>query len=105
MADTHHHPDPAALPGDTPAEHTCCAHHTHHHELLIEGLTVSYRKLVAIDGISLATSCGNRVALIGPNGAGKSTLLKAVAGLLPRRAGTISRRIGSSGSFQSIRDW
>jgi ABC-type Mn2+/Zn2+ transport system ATPase subunit len=88
MTDAHQHPNP----GTSAAAHTCCAHHAHHHELLIEGLTVSYRKLVAIDGISLATSCGNRVALIGPNGAGKSTLLKAVAGLLPRSAGTISWR-------------
>lgn len=77
---------------ESPDTHTCCAHHDHHHELLIDGLTVNYRKLVAIEGISLATSCGNRVALVGPNGAGKSTLLKAVAGLVPRHAGTISWR-------------
>ena len=92
MPDTRHHPDPAAARGDAPAAHTCCAHHAHHHELLIEGLSVSYRKLVALEGITLATSCGNRVALVGPNGAGKSTLLKAVAGLLPRRTGTINWR-------------
>ena len=40
----------------------------------------------------MATSCGNRVALIGPNGAGKSTLLKAIAGLVPRSAGTLTWR-------------
>lgn len=53
---------------------------------------MSYGKLVALEDISLATSCGNRVALIGPNGAGKSTLLKAIAGLLPRRGGRITWR-------------
>ncbi|NNC89686.1 MAG: metal ABC transporter ATP-binding protein [Akkermansiaceae bacterium] len=79
--------------------HDCCAHHSHHHELVIEGLTVCYRNLVAIEEVSLATSCGNRVGLIGPNGAGKSTLLKAVAGLLPRTAGTIAWR-GSA-----VRKW
>jgi ABC-type Mn2+/Zn2+ transport system ATPase subunit len=69
--------------------HDHCAHHGHHHELVIEGLCVHYRRIVALEGISFATSCGNRVALIGPNGAGKSTLLKAVAGLVPRCAGSI----------------
>lgn len=59
---------------------------------MVDGVTVNYRKLVAIDGISFATSCGNRVALIGPNGAGKSTLLKAIAGLVSRGAGTIKWR-------------
>lgn len=72
--------------------HDCCAHHTHHHELVIENLSVSYRNVRALENISLATSCGNRVALIGPNGAGKSTLLKAIAGLLPRDSGSIRWR-------------
>ncbi len=72
--------------------HACCAHHASHHELAVEGLTVKYRSLLALDTVSFSTSCGNRVALIGPNGAGKSTLLKAIAGLVPQRAGAIRWR-------------
>ena len=71
------------------SHHDCCAHHGHHHELVIEGLSAAYREILALDSVSFATSCGNRVALVGPNGAGKSTLLKAIAGLVPRRDGEI----------------
>ncbi|MFT4175947.1 MAG: metal ABC transporter ATP-binding protein [Luteolibacter sp.] len=73
----------------TEDHHDCCAHHSHHHELVIENLSARYRETTALDRISFATSCGNRVALIGPNGAGKSTLLKAIAGLVPHRSGDI----------------
>ncbi len=59
---------------------------------MIDNVGVAYGPVPALQGISLATSCGNRVALIGPNGAGKSTLLKAIAGLVPRRTGTIQWR-------------
>lgn len=69
--------------------HDCCAHHGNHHELVIKDLSVAYRDILALDNVSMETSCGNRVALIGPNGAGKSTLLKAIAGLVPRRGGEI----------------
>ena len=64
----------------------------HQHELVIDDLCVMYRKVLALDRVNMATSCGNRVALIGPNGAGKSTLLKAIAGLVKKSCGTISWR-------------
>ncbi|QTN33994.1 ABC transporter ATP-binding protein [Akkermansiaceae bacterium] len=72
--------------------HECCAHHGHHHELVVEGLSVYYRDILALSGVSMATSCGNRVALIGPKRGGKSTLLKAIAGLVPRSSGEIRWR-------------
>jgi len=60
--------------------HHACAHHSSHHEMVISGLSVAYRDTVALSGVSMATSCGNRVALIGPNGAGKSSLLNILLG-------------------------
>ncbi len=73
----------------TAATHESCAHCAHHHELVVEGLSVRYRRIEALRDVSMATSCGSCVALVGPNGAGKSTLLKAIAGLLPVAGGRI----------------
>jgi len=47
------------------------------------GLGVELAGRRVIDGVSLAASGGQIVALVGPNGAGKTTLLRALAGLLP----------------------
>lgn len=44
----------------------------------------------AINGLSFSVAPGERIALVGPNGAGKSTLFKAIAGLIPFTAGSIS---------------
>lgn len=59
--------------------------------LVIDRLTVGYSGLPepVLREVSLTLPPGVRAALVGPNGSGKSTLLKAVAGLLPPRAGTI----------------
>ncbi len=43
-----------------------------------------------LDGLSFALAAGEALVVTGPNGAGKSTLLRAIAGLLPLRAGKIA---------------
>ena len=50
-----------------------------------------------IRDISVALYAGEIVGVIGPNGAGKSTLLKALAGITPPSAGTITRNDNSVG--------
>jgi branched-chain amino acid transport system ATP-binding protein len=57
--------------------------------LKVDGLHVSYGKIVAVNDVSIDVMEGEIVALIGPNGAGKSTLLKTIAGLLPAHRGTV----------------
>jgi branched-chain amino acid transport system ATP-binding protein len=58
--------------------------------LEIQDVYVSYGKVQALKGVSLAVDRGEIVALIGANGAGKTTTLKTVSGLRPVRRGRIS---------------
>jgi ABC-type Mn2+/Zn2+ transport system ATPase subunit len=80
------------MPIPHPKEHVCWGggcEHSHHHRLEVRDLKVSYREVLALDGIQFATECGRSIALIGPNGAGKSTLLKSLAGLLSADQGSV----------------
>ena len=58
--------------------------------LTADNLELAYGALSVCRGISLRIDEGEIVALIGANGAGKSTTLRAIAGLLPLRAGAIN---------------
>ena len=53
--------------------------------LSVSELHVSYGKVEAVSGVSLAMQTGQIVTVIGPNGAGKTTLLAALMGLLPSK--------------------
>ena len=57
--------------------------------LRIDRLQVSYGRIQAVKDISLEVPEGKIVTLIGANGAGKSTTLRAIAGLVPVKAGRI----------------
>jgi ABC-2 type transport system ATP-binding protein len=54
------------------------------------GLVKQYRRVRAVDGVSLRVGAGERVALLGPNGAGKTTTLLMLLGVLTPDAGTIT---------------
>ena len=60
--------------------------------LEIDGLSVSYGGLQALEGIRLHVQEGEFVTVVGPNGAGKSTLLKSISGTAPVAAGQIRYR-------------
>ena len=53
------------------------------------GLVKQYRRVRAVDGVSLSVAPGERVALLGPNGAGKTTTLLMLLGVLTPDEGSI----------------
>jgi branched-chain amino acid transport system ATP-binding protein len=57
--------------------------------LEVEGLSVAYGGLPALERVSLRVDAGELVAIVGPNGAGKTTLFNAISGVVDAVAGTI----------------
>jgi branched-chain amino acid transport system ATP-binding protein len=55
----------------------------------IRDLRRAFGGVVAIDGVSLKISDGERRAVIGPNGAGKTTLINILGGEIPPTAGAV----------------
>ena len=58
-------------------------------ELEVEALDAAYGRSQVLFGVAFAVERGETLALMGRNGAGKSTTFKAIAGLLPPRAGRV----------------
>lgn len=58
--------------------------------LHIRNLTKQYRRLIAVDDLTLAIAPGEFVGLLGPNGAGKSTTMGCIAGTVAADEGTVS---------------
>lgn len=58
--------------------------------LTVKDLRVAYGQIEALKGVSLEVQQGEVVAILGANGAGKTTLMRAISGLLPKKAGTVT---------------
>ena len=61
-------------------------------ELAVEGLTIRFGGLTAVDGIAFEVRSGEVLSLIGPNGAGKTTAFNAITGYIEPAAGEIRYR-------------
>jgi branched-chain amino acid transport system ATP-binding protein len=59
-------------------------------EYSVKDLSVHYGGVCAVKSISFTVEAGQSVGVIGANGAGKSSTLRALMGLVPRSAGTVS---------------
>ena len=59
------------------------------HTLAVEAVTVGYDERVVVHDMTLEVQPGVVTAIVGANGCGKSTLLRAMARLLPARAGRV----------------
>ncbi len=56
----------------------------------VDGITVHYGGVAALEQVNLQVPAGRIVGLIGPNGAGKTTLINAVTGIVRPSAGAIA---------------
>lgn len=84
--------------------------------LKVDGLTVRYGGVTAVEDVTLQVPPGKITGLIGPNGAGKTSFIDAVTGFTRAAAGSITlddldvtklnapkrARLGMSRSFQSL---
>jgi ABC-type branched-subunit amino acid transport system ATPase component len=61
-------------------------------ELTVQGVSVAFGGIVALQDVSMSVQTGEIVGLIGPNGAGKTTLIDVVSGITRPRSGTIHFR-------------
>ena len=83
-----------------------------------EGLTKSFGKVTALDGLDLTVSAGRVCALLGPNGAGKTTAIRILATLtrpdggrasvaghdVVRQAGQVRAAIALAGQHAAVDD-
>ncbi len=58
--------------------------------LQVQGITVHFAGIVALDDVSLTAYSRQVTGIIGPNGAGKTTLLNVLCGFVRPEAGIVS---------------
>ena len=87
--------------------------------LKVEGLTVEFGGLAALDDVTFDIKRGEILGLIGPNGAGKTTCFNAITGVYRPTRGTVTfdgaplgkmsqhkiTRKGIARTFQNVRLW
>jgi len=64
--------------------------HTGGKSLTVNGLTVQFGGILALDNVSMSAAHGEIVGIIGPNGAGKTTLFNVICGFVRASSGRIA---------------
>ena len=59
-------------------------------QLVVEGLTKSFGKRVAVEDVSFTIGRGETYGLLGPNGAGKTTAISMICGLMDPDTGRVT---------------
>lgn len=75
----------------------------HDHLVFMDGITVKFGKVVALDDVSFHVKENEVIGLLGDNGAGKSTLIKALNGYHQINSGVIYYN-GETAEFRSPQD-
>ena len=72
----------------------------------VEGLTMRFGGLVAVDAVSFVARRGDITALIGPNGAGKTTVFNCITGFYRPTEGALRlhRADGTTAELQRLKD-
>ncbi|MDQ7842561.1 MAG: ABC transporter ATP-binding protein [Armatimonadota bacterium] len=84
--------------------------------LLVDGVSIAFGGIVALDNVTLGVPAGALISVIGPNGAGKTTLFNCITGLYRPDRGRITfaghslvgrkpdavARLGIARTFQNV---
>jgi len=57
--------------------------------LKVNGISLKFGELEVLEDINFSVYAGEVVCILGPSGCGKTTLLRIIAGLIPRREGSV----------------
>jgi branched-chain amino acid transport system ATP-binding protein/branched-chain amino acid transport system permease protein len=81
--------DPAVANANEPRLSAFLAPDVIQHDLLVQGIGISFGGIKAASDVSFAASPGHILSLIGPNGAGKTTVLNMIGAFYRPDAGSI----------------